>query len=83
MESSLYEKIAEVVQEDYPGSLVTHWSAVVTIVTDEGTEVILTLDRPEQPLWQSMGLLDFVREMRRGVITSQISEHDERDERDD
>jgi hypothetical protein len=46
-------------------------------VDDEGTEIILTLDRPEQALWQSMGMLDFVREMRRALIAARVSEQDE------
>lgn len=79
MEESLYQKIVEVIQTDYPGSLVTHWSAVVTLVTDEGTELILTLDRPEQALWQSMGMLDFVREMRRAIISRQVTDQPDED----
>lgn len=79
MEEDLYSSLTETIQKDYPGSIVTHFTAVVTIVDDEGTEIILTLDRPDQALWQSMGMLDFVREMRRAIISQRVSEQDEGD----
>jgi hypothetical protein len=79
MEEELYSSLAEVVRKDYPGSIITHFTAVVTVVDDEGTEMILTLDRPDQALWQSMGMLDFVREMRRALIAARVNEQDESD----
>lgn len=77
MEEELYSSMAEVIRKDYPGSIITHFTAVATIVDDEGTEIILTLDRPGQALWQSMGMLDFVREMRRALIAARVSEQEE------
>lgn len=77
MEEKLFSMLTEVIQEDYPGSLVTHFTTVVTVVTDDGTEMVVTLDRPDQAIWQSMGMLDFVREMRRAIIACQVSDHDE------
>jgi hypothetical protein len=79
MEEDLYSKLSEVIRKDYPDSIVTHFTAVVTVVDAEGTELVITLDRPEQPLWQSMGMLDFVREMRRAIIANQVCEPNEDD----
>lgn len=76
MEEELYSKLTEVLRSDYPGSIVTHFTAVVTVVDSEGAELIITLDRPEQAMWQSMGMLDFVREMRRALIANQVREPD-------
>lgn len=77
MEEELYSQLTDVIRKDYPGSIVTHFTAVTTIVDEQGTEIIITLDRPDQALWQSMGMLDFVREMRRAIISQRISEQDE------
>ncbi len=77
LEEELYPAITAVIQKDYPGSLVTHFTTIITVVSDDGTEMILTLDRPDQPLWQSMGMMDFVREMRRAMIQSQVHEQDD------
>lgn len=76
MEEELYTELSNVVRKEYADSLVTHFTAVVTVVQADGTEIILTLDRPDQALWQSMGMLDFVREMRRALIANQVCEHD-------
>jgi hypothetical protein len=80
MEEELYASLAEVVRKDYPGSIVTHFTAVVTVVDDEGTEMILTLDRPEQALWQSMGLLKFVEELRSALIKDRVTQDEDEDE---
>lgn len=82
MEDELYTQLIEVIRKEYPGSIVTHWTTVATVVQEDGTELILTLDRPEQALWQSMGLIDMVREMRRALISNQVCESPDTDDDD-
>jgi hypothetical protein len=77
MEEKLFSLLTDVLREDYPGSIVTHYTTVATVITEDGTELVVTLDRPDQAIWQSMGMLDFVREMRRAIIANQVCEHDE------
>lgn len=79
LEDELYTQLIELVRKEYAGSIVTHWTAVITVVQEDGTELILTLDRPEQALWQSMGLIDMVREMRRALISNQVCGEDSED----
>lgn len=68
MEESLHSQIGDVIQKQYPGAFVTHWSASVAVVTPQGTEMVVILDRPGQAIWQSMGLTSFTAEMRQSAI---------------
>lgn len=77
MEESLHPKITETIQVTYPGALVTHWSASVAIVTPEGNEMIVILDRPGQAIWQSMGLEKFSAEMRQAAVYSSAPDDEE------
>lgn len=73
LEEHLDAAVIRSIQEQNPGSIVTYWTTIVTIVSADGTEMLLTLDRPGQEMWQSMGLLDMTREMRRALIARQVS----------
>jgi hypothetical protein len=70
MEEGLLPAITEVIQSEYPGSIVTHWSAAIAVVTPDGTEMVVMLDRPGQSLWQSIGLSEFSSKMRDAAINS-------------
>lgn len=79
MEEQLHAALSEIIRTEYPDSLVTHFTAVATLVTAEGGELVVTLDRPEQPMWQSMGMIDFLREMRRAMIANSVADQPEDD----
>lgn len=77
MEEELFPAITEVVKKEYPGSIVTHWSASVAVVTEDGTELVVMLDRPGQSVWQSIGLSEFTAKMRDEAIRQAHLEGDE------
>lgn len=79
MEEGLLPAVTEVIQKEYPGSIVTHWSAAIAVVTPDGAEMVVMLDRPGQSIWQSLGLERFVSEMRKAAIhgSHHVSEDDD------
>lgn len=79
LEGALDQSMIAAVQGEQEGMLVTHWTAVLTVMDSDGTELMLTLDRPGQSIWQSAGLIEVSRDLRKGLVQQSGVDHDELD----
>lgn len=73
LEGALDQSMISAVQGEQEDMLLTHWTAVLTVMTPDGTELMLTLDRPGQSLWQSAGLIEVSRDLRKSLVQQQGS----------
>lgn len=79
LEGALDQSMIAAVQGEQEDMLVTHWTTVMTVMQTDGTELMLTLDRPGQSVWQSAGLIEVSRDLRKSLVQQSGLDHDHDD----